>query len=340
MGGCASKPRQEKAGPAGKTGAAPAKPPTTNSKPRQEKTVPAAQRTGAAAAKPTTSNSKLHQEKAGAAAASTREVGTKAGEAAADSKFRVVVVGGGVGGGYAVQALAAVGLAAHTLLVSAEQVLPYERPALSKGFLSKESPARLPGFHTCVGSGGERMAPDWYAAQGVAVRLDTRVEEIDTSQRRLHLSSGEVIEFEYLLLATGVQARRLDFPPAVSEHVHYIRDHADATRFVAALEAAGASASDETPTAVVIGGGYVGLEATAALVSRGLQVSAGNDFPLGHHPQDDFPSFSGFFLFFGQGSRHPQLGPRDGGVPAAQTGRVLPASLRGQGRQVPPQHIS
>eukprot|EP00042_Codosiga_hollandica_P049970 m.588573 g.588573 ORF g.588573 m.588573 type:complete len:233 (-) comp58000_c0_seq20:1285-1983(-) len=163
MGGCASKPRQEKAGPAGKTGAAPAKPPTTNSKPRQEKTVPAAQRTGAAAAKPTTSNSKLHQEKAGAAAASTREVGTKAGEAAADSKFRVVVVGGGVGGGYAVQALAAVGLAAHTLLVSAEQVLPYERPALSKGFLSKESPARLPGFHTCVGSGGERMAPDWFS---------------------------------------------------------------------------------------------------------------------------------------------------------------------------------
>lgn len=46
------------------------------------------------------------------------------------------------------------------------QVVAYERPALSKGYLAPEGGARLPGFHTCVGGGGERQAPEWYTEKG------------------------------------------------------------------------------------------------------------------------------------------------------------------------------
>ena len=87
---------------------------------------------------------------------------------------RVVVVGGGNSAGYLVRA----GLAHHrrrhhhrVTIVSEENVLPYERPALSKAFLNEHSPARLPGFHTCVGGGGERQTEEWYKEKEVETKV-------------------------------------------------------------------------------------------------------------------------------------------------------------------------
>jgi len=51
------------------------------------------------------------------------------------------------------------------------QYVSYERPALSKAYLFPENPARLPGFHTCVGGGGERQLPEWYAENGETLGL-------------------------------------------------------------------------------------------------------------------------------------------------------------------------
>ena len=56
-------------------------------------------------------------------------------------------------------------------IVSEENVLPYERPALSKAFLNEHSPARLPGFHTCVGGGGERQTEEWYKEKEVETKV-------------------------------------------------------------------------------------------------------------------------------------------------------------------------
>ncbi|KAI3995096.1 hypothetical protein MKX01_031898, partial [Papaver californicum] len=81
----------------------------------------------------------------------------------AEKHFKYVIVGGGVSAGYAAKEFAAQGLNAGELaIISKEAVAPYERPALSKAYLFPESPARLPGFHVCVGSGGERQLPEWY----------------------------------------------------------------------------------------------------------------------------------------------------------------------------------
>ncbi|PQM41828.1 monodehydroascorbate reductase 5 mitochondrial [Prunus yedoensis var. nudiflora] len=75
-----------------------------------------------------------------------------------------VIVGGGNAAGYAARTFVEHGMADGRLaIVSKEAHAPYERPALTKGYLFPldKKPARLPGFHTCVGSGGERQTPDW-----------------------------------------------------------------------------------------------------------------------------------------------------------------------------------
>ena len=73
----------------------------------------------------------------------------------------------------------------HPASPYAEDVLPYERPALSKGFLHKEGPPRLPGFNTSVGGGGERQTDEWYAKNGVEVILATCVTGADLATKTL-----------------------------------------------------------------------------------------------------------------------------------------------------------
>ena len=95
---------------------------------------------------------------------------------------RVVIVGGGNSAGYLVRALVGApsssssssspsSSSSSVTIVSEENVLPYERPALSKAFLNEQSPARLPGFHTCVGGGGERQTEEWYKEKEVETKL-------------------------------------------------------------------------------------------------------------------------------------------------------------------------
>lgn len=175
----------------------------------------------------------------------------------------IVVVGAGNACGYLVRALASHGLGSSVLVVGDEDVAPYERPALTKGFLHAENPPRLPGFSTCVGGGGERQTMDWYAAQGVELRLRTRVVEADFGTKRLTTAAGETISYETLVVATGCGVIRL--PESIGGElpgVHYVRNNADALALVSGMETA--------KKAVVIGGGYVGLECAAALATRGL----------------------------------------------------------------------
>lgn len=176
---------------------------------------------------------------------------------------KIVVVGGGNAAGYFARAVVAAGKGADLCIVAAEDVLPYERPALSKGFLHKESPPRLPGFHTCVGGGGERQTKEWYDANGVEVMLGTRVTAADLVNKTVTTDAGSAIAYEKLVVATGCTALRL--PQSMGgglPGVHYLRDNADALALYDAMGAA--------KRAVVIGGGYIGLECAAALATWGM----------------------------------------------------------------------
>ncbi|MFS7956274.1 putative monodehydroascorbate reductase (NADH) [Helianthus anomalus] len=92
--------------------------------------------------------------------------------------FVYVILGGGVAAGYAALEFTKKGVSNGELCIISEEpflarkVAPYERPALSKGFLLPEAPARLPAFHTCVGANEERLTPKWYKEHGKYIFLE------------------------------------------------------------------------------------------------------------------------------------------------------------------------
>ncbi|KAK4529323.1 hypothetical protein CCYA_CCYA01G0180 [Cyanidiococcus yangmingshanensis] len=186
--------------------------------------------------------------------------------------YEYIVLGGGNAAGYAARQLVERhAIAAHKLaVISAESVAPYERPALSKGYLTANPPARLPGFHTCVAAGGAPQTPDWYAKHGVDLLLSTEIVKADLASKRLTAKDGSQYAYGKLLIATGADALHLNelgMAGAELDGIYYLREIAEAEKLYEAMKA------NVNKHAVVVGGGYIGLECTAALVANGVRVT-------------------------------------------------------------------
>ncbi|KAK6928347.1 FAD/NAD(P)-binding domain [Dillenia turbinata] len=192
--------------------------------------------------------------------------------------FVYVILGGGVAAGYAALEFTKRGLSPGELcIISEEPVVPYERPALSKGFLLPEDPARLPSFHTCVGANEERLTPKWYNEHGIELVLGTQVKSADLRRKTLLTAMGETISYKILIIATGAQALKLEefgLNASDCDNVCYLRDLANATRLVDVMK------SCPGGNAVVIGGGYLGMECAASLVINKITVTM--VFPEAH----------------------------------------------------------
>ncbi|EEC82906.1 hypothetical protein OsI_27818 [Oryza sativa Indica Group] len=182
---------------------------------------------------------------------------------------RYVIVGGGNAAGYAARTFVEHGMADGRLcIVSKEAYPPYERPALTKGYLfpPDKKPARLPGFHTCVGSGGQRQTAEWYKENGIEVLYEDPVVAFDGKTHTLKTSSGKILKYGSLIISTGCEASRL--PAKIGGNlpgVHYIRDVADADSLVSSL--------GKAKKIVVIGGGYIGMEVAAAACGWNLDTT-------------------------------------------------------------------
>ncbi|KAI3845287.1 hypothetical protein MKW98_009353 [Papaver atlanticum] len=189
-----------------------------------------------------------------------------------------VILGGGVAAGYAALEFSRRGVGHGELcIISEESVVPYERPALSKGFLLPEAPTRLPSFHTCVGANEERLTPKWYNEHGIELVLGTRVKSVDVRRKTLLTSLGETISYKYLIIATGARALKLEefgVSGPDAENVCYLRNVADATRLVEVMQ------SCPGGNAVIIGGGYIGMECAASMVINKMNVTM--VFPEAH----------------------------------------------------------
>ncbi|KAK3014139.1 hypothetical protein RJ639_008480 [Escallonia herrerae] len=192
--------------------------------------------------------------------------------------FVYVILGGGVAAGYAALEFTKKGVSHGELcIISEETVVPYERPALSKGFLLPEAPARLPEFHTCVGANEERLTPKWYKEHGIELVLGTRVKSADVRRKTLLTATGETISYRVLIIAIGARALKLEefgVNGSDAENVCYLRDLTDATRLVNVMQ------SCPGGNAVVIGGGYIGMECAASLVINKINVAM--VFPEAH----------------------------------------------------------
>jgi 3-phenylpropionate/trans-cinnamate dioxygenase ferredoxin reductase subunit len=166
----------------------------------------------------------------------------------------VVIAGAGHAGGAAAAMLRQLGWQDRITLIGEEPLPPYQRPPLSKAWLTGEATAESLAL---------KPAP-FYPGANIDLRLDCRVTGIDRDAKAVTLSDGTALPYDILILATGARPRRLPLAGGDLTGVLELRSAADADRLKAALRPNAALA--------VIGGGYIGLEAAAS--ARALGASA------------------------------------------------------------------
>jgi 3-phenylpropionate/trans-cinnamate dioxygenase ferredoxin reductase subunit len=171
------------------------------------------------------------------------------------AKADVVIVGAGQAGGEVASALRQQGFTGSVVLLGDEPYVPYRRPPLSKTFLSGD--ATLESLFI--------KAPAAYDKLNVDCRFGIGAESLDRAAKRLRLYDGTTLEYGKLVLTTGGRPRKLSLPGAEHPNVHYVRTIADIQRL---KEQFGAGKK-----LVIIGGGYIGLEAASVGIKKGLDVT-------------------------------------------------------------------
>ncbi len=181
-------------------------------------------------------------------------VGETAAAAAAATGARVVVVGAGIAGLSALQAVRETAPDADLTLVSRERELPYYRVNLTRYLAGEVSENELP-IHPA----------GWYATQGIRLRLGEEVSEVRPGEHQVALRSGEAVPYEKLIITSGAHPFIPPIPGACREGVLSLRTAQDARALLSAL-------APGMPC-LVIGGGLLGLETAAALHGRGAEVT-------------------------------------------------------------------
>lgn len=169
-------------------------------------------------------------------------------------RFDVVIVGSGHGGAQAAIAMRQLGFAGSVAIVSRDPDPPYERPPLSKDYLAGSRPF-------------ERMLirpPAFWSERGIELLSRRTVVAVEPCRRRLGLERGGELGYDELVWAAGGAPHRLSCEGGDLDGVHVIRGRGDVDRLRSDLEHAEA--------VVVVGGGYIGLEAAAVLAGSGRRV--------------------------------------------------------------------
>jgi 3-phenylpropionate/trans-cinnamate dioxygenase ferredoxin reductase component len=168
----------------------------------------------------------------------------------------IVIVGSGHGAAQAAIALRQQGHDQSILMITRDRTPPYERPPLSKEFLAGEKPL-------------ERIMirkPEFWAERGIEIELGANVSEVDSLAHEVVLGDGRRIGYRKLIWAAGGDPRRLSCPGADLAGIHAIRSRTDVDTLRAQIEKG-------ARRAVVVGGGYIGLEVAAVLRKLGCSVT-------------------------------------------------------------------
>lgn len=180
-----------------------------------------------------------------------------------DLHVKYMIIGGGLAGSAAAQAIRASDRIGPLLMVGQEKVRPYHRPPLSKNYLRNRR-ERQEIFTLPVG---------WFIDNNVQLRTSVRASHLDALRRIVTLETGECISFDNLLLATGMSAAHLKVPGGDFPNVYPLRTLDDADRLHHAIDKARAEGTPHPGgrgRVAVIGGGVLGVELAATLTEIGL----------------------------------------------------------------------
>ncbi|MBO6556185.1 MAG: FAD-dependent oxidoreductase [Pseudomonadales bacterium] len=167
----------------------------------------------------------------------------------------IVVIGAGQAAGQAAASLRQEGYEGEVTLLGDEAQAPYQRPPLSKAYLSGD-----------IGMDRVLVRPEnFYPDKNINLKTNTRVASIDRDNKSVTTESGETYEYEKLLIATGSSPRILNIPGSDLEGIHYLRTIDDVDGIRGAFEKAG--------KICIVGGGYIGLEVAAVAKKAGLDVT-------------------------------------------------------------------
>ncbi|MEO8687889.1 MAG: FAD-dependent oxidoreductase [Solirubrobacteraceae bacterium] len=165
------------------------------------------------------------------------------------------IVGAGLAGAKAAEALREEGFDGRLVLLGAEAERPYERPPLSKEYLRGEAERETAYVHPAA----------FYGDHEIDLRVGDSVVGLDPGRRELALAAGEPLAYDRLLLATGAEPRRLSILGSELDGIHYLRTFADSDAIRSRFDAGG--------RLVVIGAGWIGSEVAASARMRGMDVT-------------------------------------------------------------------
>jgi NADPH-dependent 2,4-dienoyl-CoA reductase/sulfur reductase-like enzyme len=168
---------------------------------------------------------------------------------------RYLLIGGGVASYNAARQIRRADATGSILIACQEPVAPYDRPPLSKEYLRGEKTSAELAYESI----------DDLRSENIGLALNTAIESIDSAGKTARDASGAVIRFDKALIATGGRPVQLSLPGVDLRGVHYLRTLADADGI--------AAEATQGRAAVVIGGGFIGVELAGSLVERGLSVT-------------------------------------------------------------------
>ncbi|WP_234730261.1 FAD-dependent oxidoreductase [Acidocella facilis] len=169
----------------------------------------------------------------------------------------IVIIGAGTAGANAAAALRMAGFSGKIVLVGQEAALPYQRPPLSKAWLTAPEQPEPTLIHPA----------SFYAEREIELTLARKAVGIDREECQVRFSDGGGMRYDALILATGASPRRLDLPGDTLRGIHYLRDLGDAVDLRRALY------HPDCRAVAIIGAGVIGLEVASAAIDAGKAVT-------------------------------------------------------------------